>query len=119
MRFETRGVATEYRWVDELVESPLAKLVLRETIGANGRSHPAGAAGLLRHVPSMRRPKSILGPTSRPRPGPFISCGPYAFAEAGVPAESERKPFSTLKSEVGHSTTFVPFVTVTSGLVHS
>ena len=61
MRFETEGVATEQHWSNELQKSLFAKLVFRETIGANRRFQPGW---LQRRVPGMRRPTSNPGPTS-------------------------------------------------------
>ena len=60
MRFETEGAATEENWSNkpELQKSPFAKLVFRETTGANRR------AWLQRRVPGMRWPWLNLSPTS-------------------------------------------------------
>ena len=61
MRFETGGVAQEHRWSNELQKSPFAKVVFRETTGANRRLQPTW---LQRRLSGMRRPTSNLGPTS-------------------------------------------------------
>ena len=46
----TEGVATEHHWLDELGNSPLARLVFCETRGANRRLKPAWLHSL---VPGM------------------------------------------------------------------
>ena len=114
MRIETEGVATEHRWLDELQRSPFAKLVFRETTGTKRRLKTRfQPAWLHRCVPGMRRPTSNLGQSSSSYPVVRMRLQLEEGWGAGR-AESERKPFSTLKMEVGRSTTFF-----TSKLVHS
>ena len=50
MRLSTEGVATEHHWLDELENSPFARLVFCETRGANRRLKPARLHSL---VPGM------------------------------------------------------------------
>ena len=76
MRFETGGVATEHLWSNELQKSPLAKVVFRETTGANSPFQPAW---LQRRLSGLRQPSSRAYVKSWPNV-PLLSRCLYALA---------------------------------------